>query len=784
MAKKYQAQVKSEKWKKAVPALCVIGFFLIVCLSSYSAIKGTALFCVALALVAGIIGFSRLRERFHLPMTALTLFVLMGGASTFYAVSGKFALQEFLKVLVAFCLSVAFLALTKGENVQAGRRIAFVLESGAALASLVSIDLLSTRWISGAVTAVLGLFSSDFANLGGVEAGVRMISLFQNPNVFAGCIGICVLLSLGLVLSAHTERERMGHTVCLYINALAFVLAFSMGAIAFVAVAFLVYLVLEQKDRRAALFVLMAETLVLTLVSVALVAMTSLDAWDGVQLVPLLCLVLGAAALCAVDKFVGRRISTVLENHSRALLIIIAIALVAIVAFVLLAYNMTGSTTLNAGESLRRSAYPEPGEYTLEVQSSGALDVSIATQNEHDTMMHTETVLYNGSANGAAFTVPEDSLVVWFNFSSPDGVAVDSVTCQGVQSLEVPLGYKLLPGFIANRLQGLFANQNAIQRTVFFEDGMKIFARSPIVGLGLGSYENGIASVQSFFYETKYAHNHYIQTLAETGVIGLVFFLGLLIISAVAVLLERRKKEQSHPMTAALGAALVFMAGHALVEMDFSFYAYLPFAFGTFALISLCCGEAVSVKWFSKKVRTWFLSVTAILITVFAGFLISNMMASHLVEKVPTFDSLERAAKMDVFERNDYMLSYVFSADNVADVPQVQEKAQKYAAQLTEANSNTIPIYLAEYYLQQGQVEQGLAMAEKYVRYVSSSEAAWNQAFEVLSIYYDSSELYHSGVARIASVLEEWTANNLGTITLDVNSKAFLDSIGIAITEQ
>lgn len=783
MAKKYRAQTEPAKWTRILPYLCVIGFFLIVCLSSSSTIKGTALFCVALALAAGIIGFSRLRERFHLPMAALALVTLMGGISTFYAVSGKFALQEFLKVLVAFCLAVIFLAVAKGTDAAPGRRIAFVLEWGAALAGVVSIDLLSTRWISGAVTTVLGLVTPDFSQLGGVEVGVRMTSLFQNPNVFAGCMGIGVLLSLGLVLSAESERERLGHTLCLYINALAFVLAFSMGAIAFVAVAFLVYLVLEQKDRRATLFVLMAETLIITLIGVALVAMTALDAWDGVQLVPLLCLIFGAAALYLADKFAGRRIAMALGKHSKVLLVVIAAVLVLVIAFALLAYNLTGSAVLNAGEGLRRSAYPEPGEYTLEVQSSGTLNVSITTQNKHDTMMHTETVLYNGSVDGAVFTVPEDSLVVWFNFSSPDGAAVNSAVCQGIQSEEIPLGYKLLPGFIANRLQGLFANQNAIQRTVFFEDGMKIFARSPIIGSGLGSYENGIASVQSFFYETKYAHNHYIQILVETGVIGLVFFLGLLGISAAAVLLDRRKKERSHPLTPALGAALVFMAGHAVVEVDFSFYAYLPFAFGVFALISLCCGEAINVRWFSKKVRTWSLSATAVLIVVFSGFLISNLMAFHLVETVPTFDSLERAAKMDVFERNDYMLSYVLSADNATDIPEVQAQAQEYAAQLTKVNSNTIPIYLVEYYLQHGQVEQSLAMAEKYVRYVSSNENAWNHTFETLSVYYDGSEQYRSGVAQIVSVLNEWNADNLGMITLNENNRAFLNAIGIMSAE-
>ena len=781
MAKKYQTQAKSAQWKKVLPYLCVIGFFLIVCLSAVNTAKKTAVFCVVLALAAGIVCFSRLRERFHLPMAALALVVLLGGISTFYAVSGKFALHEFLKVLIAFCMAVALLALAKGDKIQAGRRIAVVLEWGAALSGLVSIDLISTRWISGAVTAVLGLLSPDYAQLAGVEVGVRMTSLFGNPNAFAACVGIGVLLSLSLVLTAPSERERAGHTVCLYINALAFVLAFSMGAIAFIAVAFLVYLALEHKQHRAALFVLMVETLIVALAGTAVVAATSLDAWNGVQPVPLLCVVAGSVLLCLADKVVGRRVTAVLENHSRALFAAIAAVLVAIIAFALLAYNATGSAVLNAGESLRRSAYLEPGVYALDVQSSGCVNVRVASQNKHDTMMHTDTVLYDGAADGAAFTVPEDSMVVWFTFSAPDGAEVNSVICQGARSEKVPLGYKLLPGFIANRLQGLFANQNAIQRTVFFEDGMKIFARSPVIGLGLGCYENGIMSVQSFFYETRYAHNHYIQTLAETGLIGLVLFLGLLVVSAAAIMLERRKREQAHPLGAALGAALVFMAGHAAVEVDFSFYAFLPFAFGVFALISLCCGEAMSVKWFSKKVRTWSLGITAVLVAVFCVFLINNMMAARLVKTVPTLNSLEQACRKDVFERNDYMLSYVLSAPNAADVPQVQVQAQEYAEKLSKVDSNTIPIHLAEYYLNRGQTEQGMAMVEKYVRYRSSDADAWARAFDLLLSHMDESEAFRQGAVRVVTALQEWNASNLGTIRLREQDMLLLNILGIAV---
>lgn len=58
---------------------------------------------------------------------------------------------------------------------------------------------------------------------------------------------------------------------------------------------------------------------------------------------------------------------------------------------------------------------------------------------------------------------------------------------------------------------------------------------------------------------------------------GLILFAGVLVTALIAVIKSRRKpEEQSNPLTAALGGALIFMAGHAAVEVVFSFYSHLP----------------------------------------------------------------------------------------------------------------------------------------------------------------------------------------------------------------
>ena len=752
---------------------CALAFFMAVCLSSAGTARAAGVVLGLVALSGVLFHYGRVRGRIRGPVLALALVVVVDGLSCFWAVSGKFALYEYLKVFAAFCVTVAVLAFTEGEG--AGRRVCAMVEGCAALAGLVSIDLISTRWVSGAVLGVLGWFTPDYAQLQAVEEGVRITSMFMSPNVFAGCMGLGVLLSLGLAVTEEGRWPRAAHTACLAVNALSFVLAFSMGACAMIVPAFVVLAALTGRGKRTGLVVLMGETLAVTAACAFPISTTSMTAWEGPRAIPLACAALGALALCALDMLAGQRLAGKLAGHGKGVAALAGVLAAAAAACLAAALTVTGGVELGAGEALRRSAYPGPGTYTVTWEGAGAaeVDVAIESQDRGEAMMHTSTRLYRGPLSQAAFTVPEGSLVVWFRFTAPEGGAeLERVGYAGEGGAgEVPLGYRLLPGFIANRLQGLRANQNAIQRFVFFEDGLKLFRRSPVYGLGLGAFENGVRSVQSFRYDTKYAHNHYIQTLAETGVVGLALFLGLLGVSAAWVWRGRRE-----PLAPALGGALAFMAGHALVEFTFSIYCYLPMAFAVFGAIGLCCG--VPVPRAAREEKKWVkngavLGVCA-WVAVFCVLLGCNIAAQNLVEREASLDNLERAAGLDPFEKADHMLSYVAQVTGAEVDGTVREKADGYAARLEGIESNIIPYYLAAYYLDGGRVEEGLEQARRYVTYVAANKETWERTFALLEEYEQGTREYRNGVLEVAGLLEEWNRANMGRIELDAGTQAFI----------
>ena len=760
--------------------LCVplsVVFFFVVCLFSTSTVKRAALILVALTLVLVLLRFSKLRSRVTVSFIALALYVLMNGMSTLYATSGKFALYEFLKILCAFCLTMIVLAVAPGQGMESGRWIASILEGFVALAALVSVDMISTHYISDLILFLLSKITPNYLELEPLVPGTRINSIFTNPNVFAGIAGIGVILSLGLVLSSAGKKERAVHTSCLAVTSLAFVLAFSMGGSGTIALAFLVYLALESRERRPHLFLLMAETLVVTLLSAMVISTTSFDAWVAQRPIPLACAILNAAVLPALEVGVNGRLSNKLRGHGRIAAMFLGGAAASVAVYAVLAFQLTGPASLEPGEYLFRSIYPEPGEYTVDIQADGPVDVRILCYNRAEIFLQSPEILYNGPAEEAAFTVAEDNEVVYFRMTSDQPVNIDRISCSSVEeTIEVPLRYRLLPSFMANRIQGLFANSSVMQRLVYFEDSMKLFKKSPVIGLGLGAFESSLKSVQSYYYETKYLHNHYLQTLLDTGIVGLLLFAGIFVACGVSIWRARRK-DGFDPMVPALGGALVFMAAHGGAEVDFSMYSYLPIAFVTFGLIGLCTQDTMPRVDKERVIQTGVMLGISALLAVFGLLLVGNMQAAALAAREPTMDDLAKAAKLDKFEWADYMLAYVVSSvdDQVEDETRIQ--AEQYAERLSKVDSNSIPFYLADYYLTLGRMEPGMRMLEKYTDYTASDSTTWQNAFDLLEWHEKDTEQFRTEVERLAARMDAWNEEHLGTVGLSEKNLTFLERI-------
>ena len=751
------------------------------------AVAGFAVKWVTMMLLLGAIAVllwkgKLLRGQISWLTLAVALFVLMDGISTLYARSGKFALYEFLKVAAAACIFIYFVAFEpKKQQQTAGRCAAVVLEAAGALASLISIDSISTRVLYDGAMKVTSIVNASMAEVSAISGDNRINTIFENPNVFSGAIGICILLSLGLANNEEHRGWRCLHLSCTVCSSTAFLLALSRGAIAAICVAFLLLFLMECGERRWSMLLILIDAFCFAAGVAVLVYPSSFDEWTASNPKPLLLTVTAMVAVCLIEELVNGKIAERLGHYRKAANGALTCLAAACVIFVVLALNLTEPVELKNGEVLERAIVLAPGAYTMEVEAEGNLSVGVYCLTTTGVKLSKRDRLYNGGAADIAFEVPEDSEIIFVRVrSSKEGsVIVSNVSYIGTEEGTVPLHYTLIPEAVASRLQGALKTTNFVQRLVYFQDGLKLWKMSPVFGLGMGSFENAIISVQTYHYESKYAHSHYIQTLVEVGAVGFLLWLSILGTSAIAVFRMWRRKENAHPMTAACGAVLLFMMIHAAVEVDFSAGYFLPFGFGAFAVIDLCCGETLPVKQMSETAKMWVLRGEAAALGVFAVLLGMNLQAKAISQNA-TYESLAKAAKMDKYEWADYALSYVYSASGEENItPDMQANMDRFLPRLEAQNSNTIPFYLALTYFNLGEQEKAYEMLNKYVDYTASNSQHWEDSFQAALNYYDGSETSRAELKALYAKFNAWNEENLGTVEIPDELKELLDVLAI-----
>jgi hypothetical protein len=210
-----------------------------------------------------------------------------------------------------------------------------------------------------------------------------------------------------------------------------------------------------------------------------------------------------------------------------------------------------------------------------------------------------------------------------------------------------------------------------------------------------------------------------------------------------------------------------FIAGHAITDVDFSFYADLPILFGILIMVNLCCGSMLPVP--SVKIKKIALIVTAVFSAVFTVFLILNLYARKTTKEGVTLKNLDYGSNLDYFEWPDdsrellhYVTQNLYSANE-----NERALADKHAERLKK--KNIYPAFAAaEYYFAIGKTQEAIEVVERFVDYVRSEDSSWDKAFALLDAYEREDEVYLEGVKRVIQKFDAWNEINWGqTVLMD-----------------
>lgn len=719
-------------------------------------------------------------------------YVVFAGISTLYAYAPKLAISEYSRVLLAYAVFLTVFTLARRDN---SDRVISVFAATSAVLSFLSLDAAS--W-GVAATPVLSFVSRYITGYTIETYGMsysRINGLFGNSNITAFFCAIGMFLAFYLLLRAQTPRGRILPSVSLYLNSYAFLMCTSLGAISSLGLAILIVLICTKDlATRLSFLVLTLETLFVGILAV-LFSLTHFGNESPTGYVVWLCMVGGSVLLWALDWLVRGKLVAFLQRKVKLMLIAFGSLLVVVVAAVILAVFMKTPVTIEGTQLLSRVFYPGAGNCEITIESDGDGTVYVVSVSDSQILLNTNTPLLQGVLDcNISFQVPEDSSAVYLYIYPGEGqpLTISEITYAGAEkSGQIATGYKLIPQSIVTRLQGLRTNQSAMLRFVIMKDGLKMWKDTPIFGRGLAGFANGLPAVQNFYFETKYAHNHYVQCLTDLGLVGLILYMGILVFGFLA-LWPLRKKEPAGAAFPVLLGILSMVAIHSAIELSMSVTEGLVFAFAGFALIAHHAPSLLpETPKKSRKHRAPLfvslgLSAFGLLFVVLLG---CNLWAEKATESgVVTMELLEKCAKVDQFERNDYLIGYVELAPTTGEQAYV-DQAQIYAEKLGKVHSNSLPIALSNFYYTINEPEKAQEMSVKLLNHNRSMPKIWNERFYTFSQVIDptvaqqnflrlmEADRYITGYLEIYDMLVETNNRQLDTLLPDYPNSRFIGQL-------
>ena len=764
--------------------LFVVGFavLLFFAMTVQTVPMSLILAAVALALSFGRGGYARFRGRLGIPVLGFLAFLILCGAASLYTSFGAYAYGEYAKLLASGALGLLLLA--RGREQNAGGLL-FGFSAVCGVIGLLCIDAgCRGPLFRGFASFMEGLGDAAYQSLDqATYTGARFDGIYNDANLTGSLMALAVLVGLYLIRTGRKPWERFAACFLTGLSAVAFFTAMSRGAILCFGATLLAYLLIAGKEERLGLFFTMAamgiSMVVFGVVSTSLLAGGSF--WGTLAALP------SGVLLWLLNEFPARKAASALAGHGKLLAGVLGGGIAAGIAAVVLALTLTEPFVFTESNFLYRGADVEGGEtYTFSGDWDKSSEITVlvyGSTREQELTSVTETY-YNGPLEEASFTVPEDVGHVLMQFRGPAGLELRQVSLS--DGTEIPMAYTLLPDNIANRLQkNIFEDSSFLLRLQYDIDGWTLFKESPLAGHGLGATEGLLTSVQPFFYESLYLHNHLLQVMDETGLLGLAAFLAFIL--GTAVLLVRQLRKARTPLAAMLLACLVMMNLHGLMEISFSVQMFQCAAFFLLLLPTVCYGTYTEGRK-RRAAGIVVLVVSDLWLVISVALLGGSLLAQKEYRELDAagmttgsfIETLERLDRMDAYNDQSYKVNLMGNALQAGGISN-EGTAARCARELRETGEFDSCYYVAAYYyLPLGQLENFFDVLQEGLLQERSSSEAWNSAMNLCIQAFSQidpaeADTFAEGVRGIGEAMDRANAYLLVPVALTEENAALLN---------
>jgi len=531
--------------------------------------------------------------------------VLVYFLSSFTAVSQRLAVSEFLKYAMYFVVFYMLSDLIKNEK-EKSILLWFIVASALGLC-IIGIDSVAGARIVNMLNNIFKALHLNFEFFGLFVDG-RIHSTLQYPNAFASYLMAVFLISISLSMTSSKRLKSLSSAIS-FVLLITFIFTISRGAYILFAFAVIIFLLLLPKESKLqGLYTIF--TVGIITAGFALILSRIIFSESSNKIYVWLVVILGTL-LSFFIRLLDTYAISILKKINWKIAVVCGVVLVIISGFII-NYIFNASVPLEIGHTM------EEKEEFIDVSKTVTLDsnkkyklvfnvegkslnekapfvyrVYIKSRGENGISTNNEVIIEDKKYNSTVgtekkeieFLVPENRQTVSIGFQNYyagtsakfyDAKVYELDNGKEVKSFILKHKYVVAES-ILSRFENLTGDSNYNARLVFLRDGIKMFKDWWLIGAGGGAWSILNFKYQSYLYWSTQTHNYPLQVVIETGIVGFIILL-LLIISIVMcfVKLSRRNKGdgiKNKIINAAVFTSIIFLFLHSVVDFNFSLSA-------------------------------------------------------------------------------------------------------------------------------------------------------------------------------------------------------------------
>lgn len=573
--------------------------------------------------------------------------------SFFFSVNAKDAIDMVLKYIGYFMMYK--LAADLGSNEKINKMI---------------LDIILTSIFIVAITGILSL--SGYLNLSGVAIGNRLFGLYQYTNATATVLGAGFILGLGAISNNHKLVNVVLYQLALVTILLAFIITISRGAYIILAFIVLVYLMIVESNVKINAFI----SIFISIIPLPFVINGFYKQQSNLLGLYIISIIVSCTMQGLYSRHIRHKVFGVKKLNQLKSNILIVAGLI-LFLFVLL-YKTPIEVKLDGKGDLsyKVTEIEAKKDYTLEFEYKGSKSTeesygiiingfgeSKATEKIYSEFGTPDSNFKKKSINFSTTENTEYIYITFYNRDDSNNIIYKNVKIiENDKVIKTLNKYKFIPDRIARRFGGFMSGEGADDsRIIFAKDGLKLLKDYFILGAGGGAWQNLYYRYQSYTYNTKEAHNFYIQILTETGIIG-----GIIIAAIIFLIIKRFYRAafiEKNQYEIALLLSIFMILGHAVLDFELSLSA--P-AFLLWAFIGLTFSYRDNEKDINSNYNKYIvyaaLMCSCITIytssTIYLGMSKGNAASKLMKQGVTGADRLYlQAMKLDKYN-SDYKIDY------------------------------------------------------------------------------------------------------------------------------